>query len=510
MSKSLDYNKTLESYGLNFERDAYDLIQKKERCLLQRMPHMYLLGGLLSFMCLTTLWLLLFIVVSIIKDVDTDLFLLRNILVGIAVVSWTIIGPLLVRRIRKPNMDCGLDIKSISLFDGLLLCFDLRKQHLYMRSIRDIMDRTIQDVEKRSQYNKKLRNAQFKSLTSEQKELLSVVDEKLKYAINSQYAIMHMFSDYLSIDKFKTMIEAGLCGMCVLLLYSFPYFAPHNVSTNIWELLIPFMVGLSIPYICLVIKYVLIKKAYLHVIKQEDSPFNAKSKYHQIHEATEEALMNAERLYVLQLVNILEENIVSNKRHSEAENDECLSLINQIQNYVPVNDQEESDKDAMLQFLKCFDNALSRENVFGHFCASAFVLSADGTKALMLHHNIMNDYIYPGGHADEVEDLYSVALREVEEETGLVVKPIYGHNIFAIQAAPVKGHYKNGKWVPAHIHYDVLFLFQANAEDMDKIRVCESENSVVQWRELSHVADDDVAPWAQPVMRKIAEKLTSI
>jgi 8-oxo-dGTP pyrophosphatase MutT (NUDIX family) len=193
---------------------------------------------------------------------------------------------------------------------------------------------------------------------------------------------------------------------------------------------------------------------------------------------------------------------------AEANNESVRSLRTMIENYKPWNEQEIADKALMLKFIDTFADVVTRENKFGHFTASAFVVDEDCSKALMLHHNIMNDWIYPGGHADGEYDLYSVALREVQEETGLTVYPMFDKEIFAIQAAPVKGHIKNGKYVPAHIHYDVLFVFKAKKEDMNKIRILANENKSVEWWDICDTfTNPNVVGWAIPVNRKIVQKL---
>ena len=50
---------------------------------------------------------------------------------------------------------------------------------------------------------------------------------------------------------------------------------------------------------------------------------------------------------------------------------------------------------------------------------------------VVVYHIINDGWIYPGGHADGEEDLLKVAVREVEEETGLKVR-VLDDNIYAI------------------------------------------------------------------------------
>lgn len=64
-------------------------------------------------------------------------------------------------------------------------------------------------------------------------------------------------------------------------------------------------------------------------------------------------------------------------------------------------------------------------------------------KMVVIYHKINNAWTYPGGHADGEEDLLSVAVKEVKEETGLDIR-VLDNNTFAIWSGPVKGHIKNG------------------------------------------------------------------
>lgn len=180
-----------------------------------------------------------------------------------------------------------------------------------------------------------------------------------------------------------------------------------------------------------------------------------------------------------------------------------------INAYTPYDEQEKKDKAVMLEFIDEFDDVLTRNNPFGHFSASALVVNEDFTKTLLVHHNMYNGYVLPGGHADGESDFLSVAIREVKEETGIEVKP-YSNEIFSIFSAPVPGHIKRGEFIPAHIHYDVLYLLVAKNEDMKKIRKLESENSDVIWRDLDQCMGEDMVYFIRPQMKKLVDKIKEI
>ena len=94
-------------------------------------------------------------------------------------------------------------------------------------------------------------------------------------------------------------------------------------------------------------------------------------------------------------------------------------LLNQIEHYTPFNEQEEMDKQLILNWIRNNTNAFSRENTVAHMTASAWVVNQDKSKILMVYHNIYNSWSWLGGHADGETDLLAVALREVKEEAGI-------------------------------------------------------------------------------------------
>lgn len=94
----------------------------------------------------------------------------------------------------------------------------------------------------------------------------------------------------------------------------------------------------------------------------------------------------------------------------------------------------------------------------GHFTASAFVLSPDGTRLLLIFHRKLRMWLQPGGHIEPTDrDLVEAARREVTEETGLdelcLEDPMFDIDVHRI---PAFGE------TPAHLHHDVRCVMVAS------------------------------------------------
>lgn len=157
-----------------------------------------------------------------------------------------------------------------------------------------------------------------------------------------------------------------------------------------------------------------------------------------------------------------------------------MDYIRLIENFAPANEQEESDKRITLRFIEQFPSSvLLRENEIAHITSSAFVVNQSCDKALLVHHNIMNTWAWPGGHADGDADLMRVARREVREETGVCCLAPLLPGIASVDILPVHGHIRNGEYVSAHLHLSVAYIVAC--DDKQPLSAQPGENTAVQW-----------------------------
>ncbi|WP_018946425.1 NUDIX hydrolase [Thioalkalivibrio sp. AKL17] len=136
-----------------------------------------------------------------------------------------------------------------------------------------------------------------------------------------------------------------------------------------------------------------------------------------------------------------------------------------------------------LDFVRRHPDCFNCDLLPAHVTGSAWVLSPDRERALMLLHGKHNRWFQPGGHADGQADILQVALREVHEETGLarehirlVTEDVFDLDIHTIPASPE---------FPQHDHIDVRFLVEID----DRLEIPGShESHAVLWVPLQHVS----------------------
>ena len=186
-----------------------------------------------------------------------------------------------------------------------------------------------------------------------------------------------------------------------------------------------------------------------------------------------------------------------------------MNIIEQLRNYKPYNELEERDKELMLKCIDTYPDIFDRSNIAAHMTASAWVTNKDRTKILMAYHNIYDSFSWLGGHCDGDSDCLRVALKEVEEESGIKnLKPV-SEDIFSIEALTVNGHYKHGKYVSCHLHLNVTYLIEA--DDTEQLIVKEDENSAVKWFDVDKAVEASNEKWFRDnVYSKLNKKMREI
>lgn len=130
---------------------------------------------------------------------------------------------------------------------------------------------------------------------------------------------------------------------------------------------------------------------------------------------------------------------------------------------VPADARERAFADEMWVLL-AEPGAFQRDHfVPGHFTASAFVLSPDGERLLLIHHRKLGRWLQPGGHFEPGDEgPIQAAFREVQEETGLTALRQVGAGLLDVDVHLIPPH----KEQPAHRHFDLRILLRAESEQL--------------------------------------------
>ena len=194
------------------------------------------------------------------------------------------------------------------------------------------------------------------------------------------------------------------------------------------------------------------------------------------------------------------------KRESHAA--EIARLCEDVAAFTAYNEQEAADKQVILHALETDPDCFER-SAQAHMACSIWVVDPSMTQTLLVYHNLYDSWSWIGGHADGNPDLKSVALRELQEETGVERARIVECGpgaIYSLEALTVNGHEKRGVYVSSHLHLNITFLAIANPAD--PIRIKPDENSGVRWTTLANAIQLSTEPWIRErIYRKLIDKL---
>ena len=158
-----------------------------------------------------------------------------------------------------------------------------------------------------------------------------------------------------------------------------------------------------------------------------------------------------------------------------------MKLLELLKDYQPFDAHETAMVERLRAFLACggelFDRDLAGQQPnWGHVTGSAWIVSEEGSQVVLVHHAKLGKWVQPGGHCDGQSDVLQVALRETREETGLEAAPL-GCGVFDVDVHEIPEYWNT----PAHLHFDVRFLLQADAKHS---LLLSDESHAVRWVSL--------------------------
>jgi 8-oxo-dGTP pyrophosphatase MutT (NUDIX family) len=155
-------------------------------------------------------------------------------------------------------------------------------------------------------------------------------------------------------------------------------------------------------------------------------------------------------------------------------------LLQQLLTYKGFDENEEQMRLEMVEFIQSNPDCFERSLKIGHMVGGAWVVDETKQFALLTHHRKFDRWLQLGGHADGESNMYQVALREAQEESGLKSIQSIDQNIFDIDihTIPVRGD------EPEHKHYEIRYLFTA---DMNEKVIVSNESKDVRWVKLDEI-----------------------
>jgi 8-oxo-dGTP pyrophosphatase MutT (NUDIX family) len=167
-----------------------------------------------------------------------------------------------------------------------------------------------------------------------------------------------------------------------------------------------------------------------------------------------------------------------------------MGLLDRLSRHRPEGPDETAHLATILAFVTTHTDPFDRRIPHGHLTASAFVLSPDGRRVLLLHHRKLDRWLQPGGHAEAGEaEGEDVALREAREETGIATLSLHPEAPrpldVDVHAIPARESER------AHLHLDLRYVVIAPA-NAAVLRSTKETNAVrwFGWHELSGLGLD--------------------
>lgn len=169
-------------------------------------------------------------------------------------------------------------------------------------------------------------------------------------------------------------------------------------------------------------------------------------------------------------------------------------LLNIINNYLLLFPNEKERQMQLISYLQCHDDQeiTDWDNFDGHIVAGGFIYAKAEGKFLVLYHNDLEMFLYPGGHVnnDDRTPLHA-AKREITEETGLhdlQQLELSDNKLLPIDIDTHLIEYNKRLNLPEHYHFDFRYLFMV--DKTCEIKIDTDELSSYKWIDINELSND--------------------
>lgn len=157
-------------------------------------------------------------------------------------------------------------------------------------------------------------------------------------------------------------------------------------------------------------------------------------------------------------------------------------LLALLQNYTSSFVEEIEFQKQMIDFITENDDFALRSNLIGQITGSAWIVNPEHTKALLIHHKKLNQWLQIGGHIEETDQtIEDTVLREIKEESGLTKLNLLSSSIYDIDIHTIPQ--KNE--VAEHLHFDIRLLVEA--DENENLLPQNEEILGIQWYSLQEI-----------------------
>ena len=170
-----------------------------------------------------------------------------------------------------------------------------------------------------------------------------------------------------------------------------------------------------------------------------------------------------------------------------------------LANYQPTDTKEHSDVDFISTFITHHPECFGKANPAGHITGSAFIMDSCG-RVLLTFHRKLQRWLQLGGHGTPTEfDPADTALREAQEESGLldlVFHPAFGRHPIDIDVHHIPA--RPGE--PQHPHLDFRYLLMT--KDPESIQRSE-ESTALSWKSRTEITSMAFDPALSRAFEKV-------